>query len=45
MGRIAASSGTPETYVLYHSYALSGRRLPLRITLDKLRNRGGVAQW
>jgi hypothetical protein len=34
-----------RSYVLFHSDALLGRRLPLSITLDKLDCSGGVAQW
>jgi hypothetical protein len=34
-----------RSYVLFHRYALLGRRLPLWIKLDKLGCLGGVAQW
>ena len=34
-----------RSYVVLNSYVLRVPRLPLSITLDKLDDSGGVAQW
>jgi hypothetical protein len=34
-----------DRYVLFVSYALHQPQLPVQITLGKLGNDGGVAQW